>query len=142
MHCVSLGLFVTSLLFYATALPLMLCSALLYRLCVPWSPALRRWAFDVLILGSVIAIVASSVPDAKEVQGWTGMWHHARTIFDQSWTLPAEVLLPFGSRGWYVLALAGLILVLAAVTARRLPRNRPVRASLVRWLTTFAGELR
>ena len=141
LHGASLGMFAASALFYEAALPLMLCSALLYRLCVPWSKALRRWVVDVLVLLSITAILTLSAPNAKEVQDWSGMWHHAGHIFNQSWTLLAIRLLPFGSGGWLALALAALAVFGVAVIAMRMPSDQPARALLVRWLGVSVAGL-
>ena len=141
LHCASLGSFVASLLFYETAMPLMLASVLLYRLKVPWSRAVRRWTLDLIVLVSVAVVAAASASGAKEVQSVAGMWHHAGTIFDQIWTLLALVVLPFGSDSWYVLALAGLVPLAAVLVARWLPREDPARAPLRRWLAVLVGGL-
>lgn len=141
LHGASLAMFVASVLFYEAALPLMLCSALLYRLCVPWSKALRRWVVDALVLLSVTAALTVSAPNAKEVQGWDGMWHHAGRIFDQSWTLLATRLLPFGGGGWLALAVAALVALGIAVIAMRTRTDRTTRALLVRWLGVLTAGL-
>jgi hypothetical protein len=141
LHGVSLILFVTSLLFYEAAVPLILCSVLLYRLRVPWSRAARRWVADVVVLVAVTAAVAGSVTGAKELQGWDGMWHHAVTILDQAWTLLATVVLPFDSDSWYLLVPLGLVPLTAVFLAWRLPADAPGRPELLRWLAVLLSGL-
>lgn len=141
LHGISLTMFVASVLLYEVALPLMLVSVLLYRVRVPWSRALPRWVVDLVVLISVASFVASSAPDAKDVQGLYGMWDHATVIFNQAWTLLARDLLPLGGHGWYAAALVGLVALTAGLVARRLSPEDPGRARLLRWLWVLAGSM-
>lgn len=134
LHLASLVAFVTSMLFYEAAVPLMLASILLYRLHVPWRVAAKRWGLDVSVLISFAGVLAISSPAAKETQDLAGLLSHGAEIFDQTWMLLGTVVFPFGSAHWYVLGLLALVPLAAGIVHRRLPAADPVRAELRFWL--------
>lgn len=141
LHGASLALFVSSLLFYEAALPLMLASILLYRQHVSWSQALPKWIADIAILVFVTILVAGSAHNAKEVQGIGGMWNHAGAIYNQVWSFLATIVLPFGGAGWYVLALVALLPLAAVLVVVRGDRDDPTGIALRRWLSILAGGI-
>ena len=140
LHCGSIALFVSSLLFYEAALPAMLVSILLYRLRVPWRKALPRWLVDLVVLTTVATVVAGSAHGAKEVQTLSGMWHHANAIFGQTWTLLAVNVLGFNSSAWYVIALVALLPLAAGLVVVMDRPSYPSNALFRRSLTIFAAS--
>lgn len=141
LHGLSILMFVASLLLYELMLPLMLASALCYRLRVPWAPALKRWLVDCVVLLPLVFTVTRSEDSSWEAQTVGGMWDHALVFWDQAQTLFATVVLPFGTEDWYVFALVAVVPAAALILLRQLDAGDPARADLLRWLGAIAGGL-
>ena len=136
LHGLSLSLFVVSAFLYEAAFALMFCSVLLYRLRVPWRPALRRWVADVAVL-SVVAVLLAQHASLRGHQDLAGMLSHAGTIADQALTLFTTEALPLGDLNrWLVVAPAAAIPAAALVRLRREPAGE--HAERLRfWLWTL-----
>jgi hypothetical protein len=141
LHGVSLLFFVSSLLLYELALPVMLLSVLIYRFRVPWRPAIYRWLVDgVVLLTIALTVTHSSESGFQQTNG--GMLDHAREIYGQLHSLLATVILPFSSSHWYIMLLLALIPVTGAVIYWRLPQGAELRLDLRRWgLVMAAGAV-
>lgn len=138
LHGVSLLFFVASLLLYEQALPVMMLSVLIYRIKVPWRPAIYRWIVDVVVLGTIaLTVTNSSESGFKQTTG--GMFHHAGEIYGQLHTMLSTVVLPFGSSQWYILLLLALIPLTGGVVWWLLPSGLQLRSDLRRWLTVMAA---
>ncbi len=141
LHGVSLLFFVASLLLYEPALPVMMLSVLVYRLKVPWRPAIYRWIVDVVVLGTIaLTVTHSSTAGYEQNQALEGgMLHHAHEIFGQLHTFLATVVLPFGNSSWYILLLLALIPATGALVYWLLPSGAEMRIDLKRWGIVMAG---
>jgi len=130
---VALVLLVLGVLTYEVAAAAALLSVFLYRREVGWGAAVRRWALDALVVVAATAWVALNTP--RSMEGLRGLVDHGLDVLDDSITLLARAVEPFGAppRG---IALAGVaLLVFAALVVRgRLPAAAPARAELSRWL--------
>lgn len=138
LHGVSLLFFVTSLLLYEQALPVMMLSVLVYRIKVPWRPAIYRWIVDAVVLGTIaLTVTNSSESGFKQSNG--GMLHHAGEIYGQLHTMLSTVVFPFSSSQWYVLLLLALIPMAGGIVWWLLPSGLQLRSDLRRWLTVMAA---
>jgi hypothetical protein len=138
-HAGSLLLFAASLLLYEVALPIMLASALLYRLRVPWRRAARRWLLDVAVLIPIALTVTRSSSAAAQQQSGSGSLSHAWTILADCPRLLAHTLLPLG--GWYGVAAFALLLVGSVVLLRLLPAADRRRPAVRRFLGVFCAGI-
>lgn len=138
LHCASLAAFVMSVLLYEAALPLMLSSVALYRLHVPWRTAIPRWIADCVILIPLVLLVTLASSTGHE-ETEAGAWAHAQVIFESGRALFTTVVLPFGSIGWYIVALVALVPAAAILVYVRLSDTDISRADLRRWLVTLAA---
>jgi hypothetical protein len=138
MHGASLLLFVSSLLLYELILPVMLVSVLVYRVRVPWRPAIRRWLVDCGVL-LTLALTVTRSSSSGFSQSSTGMFDHATTIAEQAAALLTTRVLPFASANWYVLLLLAALPAVAALIAYRLPSENQMRGELQRWLCVMAA---
>ena len=141
LHGASLILFAASVLLYEVALPVLLASALLYRLNTRWKTAATRWAIDCAVLLPIALTVTRSSESAGQDQSTSGLLPHAARMLEQSLTLLTTVILPFGGAQWHVLGLIVLLPCVAALVARRLPPSDPARTQLRRWLAVLAAGL-
>lgn len=137
LHAGSLLLFAASLLLYEVALPIMLASALLYRMRVPWQQAARRWLLDLAVLFPIALTVTRSSGSAAQQQSGSGALSHAWTILADCPKLLAHTLLPFG--GWYAVAAFALLLACSLALLRLLPADDLRRPPLRRLLGVFAA---
>jgi hypothetical protein len=137
LHGASLLFFVASVLLYELMLPVMLLSVFIYRMKVPWRPAISRWLTDVVVLLTISLTVTRS-SDSGFMQTTGGMIQHAGEIYAQLHTLLATVILPFDSAGWYVVLLLALVPLSGAVVYWLLPRGADLRLDLKRWLSVMA----
>lgn len=139
LHCLSLALFIASVLLYEVALPVLLASGLVYRLRVPWRVALPRWAIDVSIL-CVVAAPLQVTNSARGSQELAGMLEHAGTMADQALTLFATIIVPVGAPRWLTLGLLALIPTAAIAFVSRWPVSAAA-PSLRTWLWVSAAGL-
>lgn len=140
LHAGSLLLFAASLLLYEVALPIMLVSALLYRMRVSWRLAARRWLLDLAVLLPIALTVTRSSGSAAQQQSGSGALSHAWTILADCPKLLAHTLLPFG--GWVAVGAFALLLACSVTLLRLLPAGDRRRPLLRRFLGVFgAGAL-
>jgi hypothetical protein len=138
LHGVSVLFFASSVLLYELALPIMLLSVLVYRIKVPWRPAIYKWLVDCAVL-LTIALTVTHSSESGFMQSNGGMVDHAREIYGQLHVLLATVVLPFSSSHWYIMLLLALIPVTGCVVYRLLPPEAQLRSDLRRWLTVMAA---
>ena len=134
VHAASLLLYLASLFLHESTLVAILASVVLYRLRVPWSRALRRWALDVAVAVFVIALVTTQSSSFPR-QSLAGQLEHARIIVDRAVELLGAVVVPVGLSGWMTLLILGLLFAIATVVAARTPSSDRSRAELQRWST-------
>lgn len=138
LHGVSLLFFVSSLLLYELALPVMLLSVLVYRLKVPWRPAIYRWLVDCAVL-LILALTVTHSSNSGFMQSNSGMLHHAHEIYGSLPELLATVILPFGGSHWYLSLLLALVPVIGGIVYWQLPPGAELRSDLRRWGTVMVG---
>ena len=138
LHGSSVLLFAASLLLYELALPVMLLSVLIYRMKVPWRPAICRWLIDCVVL-LTIALTVTHSSSSGFMESYGGMLHHAGEIYGQLDTLLATMILPFASSHWYIILLLAIVPLAGAVVYWLLPPEADLRLDLRRWLTVMAA---
>jgi MFS family permease len=138
LHGVSLLFFVSSLLLYELALPVMMLSVLIYQFRAPWRPSIYRWLVDGVVLGT-IALTVTHSSESGFTQEHASMFSHAGEIYSQLHTLFTTVVLPFDSPQWYLVVLLVLVPVTGAVVYWLLPKESETKPELLRWLTVMVA---
>jgi hypothetical protein len=132
-HAAAVTLYVLSVMTYEIAAGAILVSLLLYRWRAGWSAALSRWLVDVAVVGTVLLLVTSG--SWNEPQPLETVLRHARTMADQSVSVLARAVVPFGSpEAEIVMAVLALIAATGLVVWRLRPPDDPVARALRRWL--------
>ncbi|MGI8595092.1 MAG: hypothetical protein ACR2ML_12140 [Solirubrobacteraceae bacterium] len=136
----ALVLLALGVLTYEVAAAAALLSVFLYRREVGWGAAVRRWGLDALVVVAATAWVALNTP--RSMESLRGLIDHGLDVLDDSVTLLARAVEPFGAppRG---IALTGVaVLVLGALLVRgRLPATAPARGELGRWLAVAGAAV-
>ena len=132
-----LAFYAMSILTYETAAVAMLCSVVLYRLCVPWRRAVRRWLLDVALVGALLILdgfltdrTTPSLSDQVDV---------AKDVVRDAVSLVLSGGVPHGPR--YFLVPVLLLLLGAGISTVVWPgwREDPaIRTAVRRWLVTAA----
>jgi hypothetical protein len=105
----ALALYALGILVYELVAGLVVASALLYRVEVPWRTALSRWPLDAGVAAATVAYVAALYP-VSDVQDLGGMLDHLGVIADEALSLLASSAAPFaeGARGPVLATMAGI----------------------------------
>ena len=137
-HAISLMLFVTSVLLYEIALPVMLASWLVYRLKVSDAQAAKRWLIDCVVLIPIALAVKVGVDSPWPVRGLSDSVGHAETIATDALKLFTTVVVPLNLGHWLTMAVACLVPAGAGLALSRKSVVDPVRRELRRWRGTAA----
>jgi hypothetical protein len=133
LHAASLLMYALSILVYEVAAAAMLLSVLLYRLRVPWRPAVRRWLADVVVVGAVL--VVNAVATDRDAQSVGDMLSTVEQFARDAVSLVLAAGVPHGTQDLLLPLFA--LAVLAGLSAVVWPEWRgdtAIRSQVERWL--------
>jgi hypothetical protein len=134
LHAVALTLYAAGILIYELVGGAVLLAVILYLGRAGWRGLAVRWVADIAVAALALRFAfEKGLP--RGVIPWDARIEHARIILDQSVTLLARVIVPFGEPGRLLVLLPVLAVIVAAVVMwRRTPGENPTRHELARWL--------
>jgi hypothetical protein len=139
-HALAVGLYLVSLWNHELIAPAVLASVLLYRLFVPWPPALRRYVFDFAAVVLTLGLITSKGTNPAQAQTLAEIVKHGFDVSYQAALAVAASTLPFLPATLAVAIFPVLILALALLVVR-LPAGDPAREPALRWSLIAAGGL-
>ncbi|HLL91621.1 MAG TPA: hypothetical protein VK252_01685, partial [Solirubrobacteraceae bacterium] len=139
LHCISLGLYLASVLSYEVFAPAGCLAGLLYVRAVGMRRARARWALDVVAIALALALTRALLPidvaTPSRTQTLAGMVAHAGLIAVRGARLVGAAFLPVGGLDpWVGAGALAAVFAAAACLCLRPHTDRALRADLVRWL--------
>jgi hypothetical protein len=139
LHGASVTLYLASILLHESTLLAIGAAVLVYIPVTGLRRAVTRWLTDVACTSLAVLLVTLS-SSAWPRQSFDGQVDHARTIFDEGWTLLGSVVLPLGDAPRLLILIPLVLLPLAGVlVATRVRRAEPARRRLLLWSAVVAG---
>jgi hypothetical protein len=141
LHGSSLICYAASLLTYETALGLILFSALIYRVQVPWKRALSRGVLDAALVLASVVLVTQHTYLAVQPSG-SGLLHHLGREIEGGALVASWSVLPLGRTDQLSIArvVGALLLVLVLLIATQVVRSgvELLKVERGRWSRTLA----
>jgi hypothetical protein len=142
MHAGAIALYLLSMWNHELIIPGVVFAVLLYRLRAPWSAALRRWPFDLVVVGLTLLFITSAGTNPNKPQPLISMVGHAWDIGVQTFAVIAASMAPWLPPNVALIAVPVAIGVLGAFVVRAFSARDPARAALSQWLlVAMAGLL-
>jgi hypothetical protein len=139
-HAVAVVLYLVSLWNHELTAPAILSSVLLYRLFVPWRPALRRYAFDFAAVVLTLGLITSKGTNPAQALTLVEIVKHGFDVGYQAVLALAASTLPF-LPATVAVVLFPVVLAALAIWMLRLPASDPARKPALRWSLVAGGGL-